>query len=90
MISANPFDEITARLDRIENILIEKENRKDNRSEETGELLSRKQAAEFLQISMVTLDRYRKQGLIESTKRIGKPVWFLKSKLMDALKKLKQ
>lgn len=51
------------------------------------EYLSRKQAAKFLAVSTVTLDRYKNEGLIESTERIGKRVRFLKSELVGALSK---
>ena len=53
------------------------------------ELLSRKEAAKLLKISTVTLDRYKREGVIEEATRFGKPVKFFKSHLMNALGKKK-
>ena len=44
--------------------------------------ISRKEAAEFLQVSTVTLDRYRRLDYIEAEQCIGKPVRYMKSKLL--------
>lgn len=48
----------------------------------TDELISQKEAAKFLGVSTVTLDRYRRLGYIEAEPTIGKPVRFFKSKLL--------
>ena len=53
----------------------------------TDELISRKEAAKFLGVSTVTLDRYRKLGFIEAGQTIGKPVRYFKSKLLLDKKK---
>lgn len=48
----------------------------------TDELFSRKEAAKFLGVSTITLDRYRRLGFIEAEPAIGKPVRYFKSKLL--------
>lgn len=69
----------------ITQIIDEKLNRfKDDafKRNKTDELTSRKEAAKFLAVSTVTLDRYRRLGYIEAEPTIGKPVRFFKSKLL--------
>lgn len=67
MANANPFDEITARLERLERkqeelLAIVKEAPK---ADPWPELLTRKQAAEFLSVAVQTIDAYTRQGLLE-------------------------
>ena len=52
--------------------------------------ISRKEAAEFLRVSTVTLDRYRRLDYIEAEPCVGKPVRYLKSKLLLNKKRKKR
>jgi len=51
---------------------------------EPGELLTRKQVAKILKVSLVTLDKWRKEGKIKYI-GIGSPVRFKYSDVMKAL-----
>lgn len=60
----------------------------NNKQEEKP--ISRKEAAEFLRVSTVTLDRYRRLDYIEAEQCVGKPVRYLKSKLLLNKKRKKR
>ncbi len=60
----------------------------NNKQEEKP--ISRKEAAEFLRVSTVTLDRYRRLDYIEAEPCVGKPVRYLKSKLLLNKKRKKR
>lgn len=55
-------------------------------NEEAQQILSIKEAAEFCKVSRVTLNRWMKENLISCIK-IGGRVLFLKSQLVEDLKK---
>lgn len=86
----NPFDTIDARLSNIENILLDlKYSSKDDQpGTATDELVTRKQAAVLLGISLPTLHEYCKSGIIPSY-RVGSRIRFKKSELLECLKKVK-
>lgn len=52
--------------------------------EKTTELLTINETCEFLRISRVTLDNWRKKGIIKGTK-LGSRVLFIKSDLLKIL-----
>ena len=56
-----------------------------NSNKPNEEILSRKQTADFLQISLTTLWSYDKNQILPS-KRIGTKVYYLKSELINFLK----
>ncbi len=87
----NPFAPIVERLDKIESIL----NYLHSKELLTGqapnssndELISRKDAAQLLGISLPTLHSYTKDGRIPAY-RIGSQVRFKKSEVLDCLTKV--
>lgn len=52
------------------------------------ELISRKETADILQISLVTLNKYSKKGILPSYK-IGSRVRYKRHEVLDALNKLR-
>jgi len=60
--------------------IIDEHNRKKN----WDVLLTRKEAAEMLRISLVTLSRYQKEGILQYAK-FGRHIYFKKGAIMEAI-----
>jgi len=60
----------------------------NNQTQESAQILNKKKAAEFCQISMVTLNRWIKERKISFLKVNGR-VLFLKSELVKDLERFK-
>ena len=60
-------------------------NKKNNLTR-GDELLTRKEVAELLKISLVTLHNYNVKGILRPTHRIGKKPLYLKSIVMEKIK----
>ena len=76
----NPFEEINQRLDRIENILVDRIPKK----EEVIKYRSREETATILQITLPTLNRYTALGLIKGLK-VGNRVLYSDEAIQEAL-----
>lgn len=83
----NPFEILEARLSNIENLLLDlKHNSKEPISQrEVEELLTVKQAAELLKLSVPTIYGYVQRAEIPVSKR-GKRLYFSKQELLDWVK----
>lgn len=65
--------------DELKAILTQKENESDS-----NVLLSRKEVAEFLKVSLVTVSKYQREGRFPYT-RLGRHIYFKKGEIMKAL-----
>lgn len=83
----NPFEILEARLSNIENLLLDlKHNSKEPiLQREAEELLTVKQAAELLKLSVPTIYAYVQRQEIPVSKR-GKRLYFSKQELLDWVK----
>ena len=83
----NPFDVLDTRLDKIETLLIELKEQQRTKAEfeDYPELLSRKQAGEMIGITVTTIDRYTREGLLKKH-HIGNSVKFKKAEVLKAFK----
>ena len=83
----NPFDVLDTRLNKIETLLIELKEQQRTKAEfeDYPELLSRKQAGEMVGITVTTIDRYAREGLLKKH-RTGKLVRFKKNEVLNAFK----
>ena len=83
----NPFEILEARLSNIENLLLDlKHNSKDPiPQQDIEELLTVKQAAELLKLSVPTIYGYVQRAEIPVSKR-GKRLYFSKQELLDWVK----
>ena len=83
----NPFEILEARLSNIENLLLDlKHNTKEPiHQREAEELLTVKQAAELLKLSVPTIYGYVQRQEIPVSKR-GKRLYFSKQELLDWVK----
>ena len=94
MNSTNPFEILENRLSTIENLLIDIKhktldfNKIGNEFSDLPELLSRRQAAEIIGVSLGTLDAWSREGRI-TKHRNGSVVRFKKSELLATFKSLK-
>lgn len=79
----NPFETISNRLLHVEGLLLELKSSVSKTEQKSEELLTRKQAAEFLNVTLVTLHEWTKLGLVKSG-RIGRRVYYKKSELLAA------
>jgi excisionase family DNA binding protein len=62
-------------------------NKNPKELNETGQLITRIQAADFLNISLPTLTKYVKQGKIPAH-RIGSRILFQKNEILNSLKEV--
>jgi excisionase family DNA binding protein len=83
LISLKEFEEFQKRL--IREVLGEFEVSKSDQMKLSGELYTRKQLAEYLQISLPTLHTWTKEGRLKSY-RIGNRVLYKKEEVNDSLK----
>ena len=58
---------------------------KQEKESDYDQLLSRKEVADLLKVSLVTVSKYQKQGRL-TFYRIGRHVYFKKGDIMEALK----
>jgi excisionase family DNA binding protein len=80
----NPFETLTERLDRIENLL-ENLSQAEKSVEVPEEILTIEQASEFLNLSKNTLYGYVQKSKIPVSKK-GKRLYFSKLELLDWVK----
>jgi len=84
----NPFEEIEARLSSIENLLLDLKHlpKQVEPQEESDQLLSVKEAADFLHLTIQTVYGKKSRGELAACKAPGsKKLVFLKSDLIDYL-----
>jgi hypothetical protein len=80
---SNPFEEIEVRLSNIEG-LISSLNEKQSAPKSFS---SREETAPRLKITLPTLDKYTKAGIIKGS-RIGSRVLYLESDIVEAVKEI--
>lgn len=85
-MSYNPFDEILQRLERIEQALAQQSVPLQEKPEE--EFLTRKDAANAMQVSLPTLHYYTKEGIIKGY-RFGSRVRYKKSEVEASLNQIR-
>lgn len=86
-MGANPFDEINERLIHIEQMVIQLLE-KMNTPKREDTLITRREAAEVLGISLVTLGNWIKDGTLTAY-RIGSRIRFKHYEVTEALNKIK-
>jgi predicted DNA-binding transcriptional regulator AlpA len=87
----NPFEIIDARLSNIENLLLDLKHSGKETSSDSEELLTIKQASEFVKLSVPTLYGYVSRNEIPFSKRPNsKRLWFSRKELIDWLQEGKQ
>ena len=84
---SNPFEIIDARLSNIENLLIDLKHSKNEYHPESDQLLTIKEAADFLHLSVPTIYGYVSRNEIPFSKRLNsKRLWFSKEELTNWIK----
>lgn len=88
----NPFSSIDARLSNIETLLLDIKHGDAKEAPQIIEThpfyLTRKEVAEKLQISLISVDKYAKQGVLKSY-RIGGAIRFKSSEVDKALEEVR-
>lgn len=83
----NPFESLDSRLQRIEAMLLQQQPVvKEERT--SKELKTRKEAADFFDITLPTLHKWTKEGKVKG-QRIGSRIRYYQSDLEKALKTIK-
>jgi excisionase family DNA binding protein len=77
-------DEIIAMIREAFNQELKAISEEQNKKKDWDHLLTRKEAAEMLRISLVTLNRYQKEGILPYAK-IGRHVYIKKGAIMEAI-----
>jgi hypothetical protein len=75
---------LTEEISEMKRLFIEKQEQRSTEQNET--LLTRKQAAEFLNVTFATLNDWTKRGLVECG-RISTRVYYKRSNLINAINK---
>ena len=81
----NPFDIIDSRLSNIENLLLDLKHANKEHQPESDQLLTVKEAAEFLHLSVPTIYGFVSKAEIPFSKK-GKRLYFSKLELMEWIK----
>jgi excisionase family DNA binding protein len=86
----NPFEIIEARLSNIETLLldIKHQPRQEEPTEKPTGLLTRREVAQKLRITLVTLDKYTKAGTLQSYK-IGGQIRYKAAEIEKAFEQVK-
>lgn len=86
----NPFASIDARLTNIESLLLDLKHQplKPQEPQTPAHLLTRREVADRLQISLISVDKYAKQGILKSY-RIGGAIRFKSGEVDKALEEVR-
>lgn len=85
---SNPFDELNAKLENIESLILAMQPVKQiPAGSKVEQPLSQTEACEFLGRSRVTLINWRKKGVIQAYRLSGR-IYYKPSELLSALQKL--
>lgn len=80
----NPFEDLQLRLIEIEKLLQSLLNSPKEQEAEKDQKLTRKEAAEYLNVTLPTLDRYRRENRLPSY-QTGRTIYFKRNEIDNAL-----